>query len=201
MKIEVDGRTFKGIGELKTQLHTLLKSYASNQELSKNDLSFLIALMTQTEHGRKKIGNGISKIVVEDTPHRFKGFTVYRVDGSRDDFSYKKIVPCTSRKKHSNHEKDVIGAFRDLVRHRDKVKGSHIHHDGEPFSEIYQNFLQDYDLDPEDIKLIEPFHGIKAIKDQVIRQNFIEYHDERAILVEMTAEEHRLIHCPNCGLK
>jgi len=201
MKIEVDGRIFKGICELKKYLQTLLNSYASDQELSKNDLSFLIALMKQTEHGRKKIGKGVSKIVVEDNPYRYKGFTVYRTDGSRDDFSYKKIVPNTSRKKHSNHEKDVIGAFRDLVRPRDKAKGNHVHHEGETFSEIYQNFLNDYDLDPENIELIEPFHGIKAIKDPTIGQNFIEYHDERAILVEMSAEEHLLIHCPNCGIK
>lgn len=201
MKIEIDGRIFKGIYELKKYLQTLLNTYTSDQELSENDLSFLIALMKQTEHGRKKLGDGVLKIVVEDNPYKFKGFTIYRIDGSRDDFSYKKIVPSTSRKKRSDHEKDVIGAFRDLVRPRDKAKGNHVHHEGESFSDIYKNFLLDYDLDPENIELVEPFHGIKAIKDTTIRQNFIEYHDERAILIEMTAEEHILIHCPNCGIK
>ena len=116
-------------------------------------------------------------------------------------FRIRKLYQILPERNILTHEKDVIGAFRDLVRPRDKAKGNHVHHEGEPFHEIYQNFLQDYDLDPENIELIEPFHGIKAIKDHIIRQNFIEYHDERAVLIEMTAEEHLLIHCPNCGLK
>ena len=198
MKVEVNGATFKGVGELKKHLQTLLNSYKTNQRLSENDLSFLLDLMKQTEHGRKKIGKGISKIVVENTPYGYKGFTVYRVDGSKDDFSYRKIVPNTTRKKYSNHEKDVIGAFRDLVRPRDKAKGSHVHHDGELFSSILSNYLQDYNLDLENIELIEPLHGIKAIKDSVVRNTFVEYHNQRAVLIEMTAEEHIKIHCPNC---
>ena len=201
MEVEVKGIKFSGTGKLKDYLQRLLKSYSPGQEHSESDLSFIIALMEQTEHGMKKIDSGILKIVVEKNPYDYNAFTIYRPDGSKDDFSYKKIIPSTPRKKHSNHENDVIKAFRDSVRPRDTASGNHAHHEGETFDEIYKAFLEQYNVNPEEIELIDPLHGIKEIKDPTLKQSFIEFHDERAVLIEMSAEDHMRTHYPNCRSK
>jgi len=198
MKIQVDDHVFSGIGKLKEYLKYILNSYSINQEVSKEDLRFIISCMNLTEHGKKKIGTGVSKITVDDNHLGSKGFTVHRTDGSFDDFSYKKIVPGTNRKQHSNHEKDVIQAFRNSIRPMYATTGNHFHHEGKTFNEIYNEFIKENGLDPETMELSKCLHGMKQIKNPEIRREFIAYHDKEAVLIEMSAEEHLLIHCPNC---
>jgi hypothetical protein len=175
------------------KLKKILESYAFGQTVSEDHRNFILSCMKLSLHGQKKIGCGVKEIIVERNRGGTRGFSVLRLDDTLDDFSYKRILPTHARKTY--HEEDVYSAFRNLSRMRPKQNpGCQLHHAGLKFVEIYKTFMDTYNLKPEDIELSDARHGKKCIKDQEIRANFIKFHDDRATLIEVTPEEHKLLH-------
>lgn len=197
MTIQVNDATFNGYKDLKKYLQTMLFSYNIDQQLSENDLTFIITLMHQTEHGQKKLGTGIAKITVEKGERsKNRGFVLYRTNGTKDDCSYIKLIPCTENRQKRNHEEQIFKVLRTLVHKPAKIRGNERHHAGIGFREIVRNFLAENGLTIDMIKLkdSDTLLGAKSIEEEWIKDNFIRYHNEHAKLIEITPEEHLKIH-------
>lgn len=192
MMIVIDGIRYHSKSVAEARLREILESYQFGQIVSEEHHSFILSCMKLSPHGCKKIGCGVAKILVERNHGGTRGFTVLRVDDTLEDFSYKRILPTCARKTY--HEEDVYSAFRNLSRIPKKNPSCQLHHAGIKFVDICKSFLKEYKLKPEDIELIEIRHGHKRIKDPNIRVNFIKFHDAKATLVEVTEEEHKLLH-------
>jgi hypothetical protein len=201
--IIVNNLKFNGRKGVKLYLKNMLYKYNINDNLSEDDLLFFISLMNETEHGRNKIGVGILKVVIEKGLYGNRGFTIYRIDGSKDDISYIKITLFTDKQRHSIYKHQLINAFRHLTYSKPKIKGNQLHHEGKSFSNIFSDFLNTYSLTIDDIELTDcnKRHGIKFIKDPIIAKNFIKFHNKYAQLIEVTPEEHRAIHSVTCKIE
>jgi Protein of unknown function (DUF3223) len=94
--IKILDKEFGSQAKLKEYTREILYKYNLNQELSSEDLKFMIALI-QKRHpdADEKIGDGIERMWIQENTvshgtHR--GFRFERVDGSMDNFSYKACI-------------------------------------------------------------------------------------------------------------
>lgn len=134
-------------------------------------------------------------------------FHIYRKDGTNVDFSYRNCINNIGKSgKKSRKREDVLKSFRFVVRpqideFRTKVFGKktylncevlginfskktcHIDHKPpKSFINIFENFLEFYNFDYNNIELI-PVDGIyDTIKDEKIRNDWYEYHLQHAEL-------------------
>ncbi len=77
-----------------TRAGQLLRSTSLGSGLTDEDLTFMFTLLLRHPDAERKIGYGVARITVEQNP-RFPSarmFVVYRMDGTRDDFSYRKCL-------------------------------------------------------------------------------------------------------------
>jgi len=192
-KFEVDGTKFPTREAAEAYVRNILNSYSFSECISPEHQQFIVECLKLTPHGIKKIGYGIDKIIVERSQEGSKGFTIQRNDGALEDFSYRKLF---GERSSYCHKRDVKKAFRNAARAMKSNPGpsTHVHHEGMSFSEIYNSFLKERSLDPENIELSGYRHGKKLITDSALRNDFVKYHNERAILVEVSEADHRLIH-------
>ena len=90
--IKILDREF-GTTELKEYTREILYAYEIGQNLSSQDLQFMVALISQLHpDADEKIGEGIETIWIQENKVNrgtSRGFGFQRVDGSTDNFSYK----------------------------------------------------------------------------------------------------------------
>ena len=145
--------------------------------------------------------------IINGFPAKHPHFHIYRVDGTSIDFSYIKCIKNLSKGGYKSFVKeDVTKAFRFVVKpqinsFRDEIFGkkkylvcevlgvnfskvtAHIDHKPpKSFANILENFLAFHVLSIEDIK-VEPVDEMyKTISDEIIRDNWFEYHKQHAEL-------------------
>lgn len=139
-----------------------------------------------------------------------RGYMLYAVfeDGSEVDWSWQKALGVRDRCS------DVLNAFRYEVMQsvytvRDghmigdlvvtdsggvvEKGGVHVHHDGEEFSRILDEFLMEKGLRLEDIELEDIGRGYR-LKDRKLAEEWRRFHDARARLRVVSREEHVNLH-------
>jgi len=139
-----------------------------------------------------------------------RGYMLYAVfeDGSEVDWSWQKALGVRDRRS------DVLNAFRYEVMQsvytvRDghtlgslvvtdggvvTEKGDvHVHHDGEEFSRILDEFLRMRGLRLEDVELEDIGRGYR-LRDRVLAEEWRRFHDSRTRLRVISREEHVTLH-------
>lgn len=187
-----------------------------NVPIAGHDLVDLVALLENHPRADEKIGSGIENIQVELSGYAGVGngngdrcFHVYRSDGTKDNFSFKKCVSgedyspfrkFLEASRHAVHdilhykkahrfEKDGIGSpakvscaiSGELLTFKD----AHLDHFNPFFADIVRNFLTHNKLDPSTVAYSDDGYG-KSFLDAGLNDNFIAYHERVAVL--------RLIH-------
>jgi hypothetical protein len=134
-------------------------------------------------------------------------FHIYRKDGSDIDFSYKNCVNNIGKGGYKSKKRDdILKSFRFVVRpqidsFRTKVFGKkeylkcevlgvnfskktcHIDHvPPKTFINLFENFLEKYQLDFNEIETVPVDNIYDTIKDDTIRENWFQYHLQHAEL-------------------
>lgn len=159
--------------------------------MDKGDKQFLHTLIKLHPNYEKKKGCGIKDFVVKPTIYNSIGFFIIRNDGSTTDFSYKQCI--SPRTKLTKIRLACRSAIRPYIKKfktdRDKI----IHHI-KLFSEIVNVWLQtNKNIDLTINKTEDNCQEIFFINQQTIN-SFIKFHNKMAKIVEISKEEHKLIH-------
>jgi len=117
MKLSLGGLNFDSKRDAKLYAQNLLHSHSVGEILpSKYNNFFRDMLLMRGDAGREKIGPGIKYVKIEKNKNLHgKGFAIYRTDGTKRTFSYKKCFINDSARG------DFIKACRDAV-HKDIPK-------------------------------------------------------------------------------
>jgi len=191
MKLSLGGSNFDSKRDAKLYAQNLLHSHSVGEILpSKYNNFFRDMLLMRGDAGREKIGPGIKYVKIEKNKNLHgKGFAIYRTDGTKRTFSYKKCFINDSARG------DFIKACRDAV-HKDipkKIVYSEVHHADMEFGEIVDKFLQEKHLDFRDIKISDSTIP-PQISDPALREEFREFHRQHAKYEIVSKEEHMKIH-------
>ena len=162
------------------------------KKLSKDDKKFLTSILEMHPDYKSKIGIGIKDFFRKKTPYGTTCFFILRDDNTLTDFSFKKCIT------HPSNKTKIRQACRTAVvksiqRIRTR-KGYIIHHDELEFETIVVNWLSN---NPNIDCRIKPSKDnfykteFKSLKTSI---SFKQYHDSVATLIEITKEEHKLIH-------
>ena len=177
----------------------ILNRHAPGQQLAGLDLNDVVALLFNHPRAMEKVGAGIKSIEVGSAEHDAKCFHVVRLDGSRDNFSYKKCV-CGDPAPFTRFSTACRRAVDDDL-HRVKVDHFAEHQNGEEkvrcpetgewisfdeahvdhpppmtFSVIVQFFITTNDIDLGTVDYVrEGLYG-NEFRDDALRRKFREWH-------------------------
>lgn len=207
--IEIGQKTFKTKKEAEAFIQSVLYKYPPNNALEGDDLAFVCDLLALHPDKDKKIGIGIKSIIIEKETafNRTSHFSVIRMDGSKEDFSFKKcLTPSLNeplkmfRSSARRTIADQVVFFRDdfFLKNQDingrvrcAITGvsinkntSHVDHiPPDTFSKITSDFISVNKIDFSSIKFIESADGIgRLFKDDDLNSLFSSYHKKVAKL-------------------
>jgi len=187
----------------------IVNKYEEYQNLSKEDLDFMMDVLFTHEHAKEKIGCGVARMWLEKTEYGNKCFWLERADKTKTDFSFLK---CFSK---SSPKADFLKACRKAVEYividfRDAIFGidetiicpilnipitkhqSHVDHDQPyPFIVIARMFTAVENIDLFNIKYINGIGVEFADKD--LQRRWVDYHNQYAKLRVISAEANQKI--------
>lgn len=193
------------ITETKTNLRKILKERKIGYWLRGPELDYVVSLLT-LNHPRadEKIGCGIKGIRIKVMkPWNVRGFELIRIDNSKTDFSYLKIIGS----KMDRARLDRYAAFRTAIRkqvnqfkenffnsHSKPVcpvtfvpltwQNSQVDHYPVRFIDIVAEWLEKRGLKLGEIQVIGYADGqtTKRLSDPELEHNFIQFHSDHATL-------------------
>lgn len=206
-KYTVGDCSFGTLDEIRRKVRSIRDKYKDGIFIDDGDLKFMRDLLNRHERSHQKIGCGIAAMYVKKNTvfKNNRGFYLVRMDGTETDFSYEM---CLRNKSESRLQKfksacreavtDTIinfkrGCFADSKIKTCPITGESItpdnsHVDHEPpmtFDEIVRRFIDDNQIDIERVELsgIGEDGSIRnRIKNEILRDMFIAYHNQRALL-------------------
>lgn len=207
--IEIGDKIFKTKKDATKFIQSILYKYSLKGSLNGEDLIFICDLLNLHPNRSKKIGVGIESIIVEKekTFNRTTHFSIVRIDGSREDFSFGKCLTPSM----NNPEKlfrssarravaDQIISFRDnyYLKNQDGDKNakcditglligknsSHVDHvPPKTFYKIVSDFITSNVIDINSTIFLETVDGIgREFADDNLKKNFSDYHKQIADL-------------------
>jgi len=111
MRMTIGGYIFDSKKDAQDTIRQILHSYPNNTILAGGDAALITALVGLHPHADEKIGPGIHHISVRIIEHGAPGFVITRLDGTIDDFSYKRAL----EGKELDHRQQVIRAMRRAI--------------------------------------------------------------------------------------
>lgn len=178
----------------------ILAEYPMGAALVGDDLAFMLALLREHPRYAEKAGAGIAKLVVQRNGSGQKEFGIVRVDGSRDNFSYRKILTPLSARTEVNKalRREIlpqIQAFRDeALRRRNEsfeLDTWHVDHLPPSFEEMRDNWLRGMRLTLDDLALIPVQDGDGLmLADREFAASWQRYHQRHARLDLKTRVDH-----------
>jgi hypothetical protein len=185
--------------QLKERISAITNKYNKSDEIEKDDYDFIMELLLTHPHKKDFIHN-ISRMFFDKNKQYPTTKCLYLVmnDGTETAVSLPK---CVSYSKATEVKMAFRAAIRDDII---QLKGGLLnqdydaHHEEESFKLLLHKFIEYYhSRDPENwletVDLV-PINGIWSIKDERIRQNWIDYHRKNAVLRVMPRVEHKKIH-------
>jgi hypothetical protein len=205
----VNGRAFDTQKELRNQLRGILHGYKEGEAVSRDHMCFLYALV-ETYHPSAdlKIGIGVAQIEVRPNPiYKNRTFWIVRTDGTETDFSFEECLrPTKQLDKIRVACRNAVAPimvetksyfWRGVETDKCPITGeimtfanSHVHHAGEwSFDRIVTEFVNEYIKDINSVKLTGHLDGQIGdnFKSATLEQQFLDYHNERAILQVVSA--------------
>jgi hypothetical protein len=153
--------------------------------------NFLVECFNLTDHGKRLL---INMKHIKLVSKRANLFGIVYNDNSLHPFRLEGLF---KDKKHV-YMRDVriaMGLDATFNKRTPEVMDLSCHHAGIPMREILHGFLKLKNLTLEDIDIaFNEKEKRNTIKDESLRCEWITYHDERATLVWLTSEEHRIVH-------
>jgi len=199
--VEIAGKVYRK-PDAEEEFRTILNSHFIGDVLEGDEHDFVYDVLLMHPSSSDKIGCGVKHFrIAEGIFGRYQRVEIVRVDGSLQDFSYKKCF-----NGNNIHKRNVVKAFRFHVysqtkEFREKAYGKkkyvrcgitnlnvrkqdcHIDHaHPKEFEVLMFDFLKGRGLSLNDIEIISPNSGLHFIKDPEIKHAWEEYHRENAIL-------------------
>lgn len=200
MKIVVGDEVFGSKKALTEKVCSILWAYKPGQTISDEHHKFIYALLLRHSHAAEKIGPGVVRTIIHDNGFKSQGFSVVRVDGSIESFSYTVcITPNTPDKKvNSTFRREIVDqvlavkkkAFVNKVTITCPVTNTSItwdecHIDHEPpatFEVLVDRFLANRNISPEAIQIAKFGMGRFAFIDRELASAWQHFHKQHAIL-------------------
>lgn len=214
---------FKTKTDAKKHFSEMLNRYKPGEDINETDSAELTALIIRHHNSASKIGSGISHFLVIQAPYGKTCFAIARTDGTCADFSFGKCVDGVA----SSPFQQVLKAFRhvidpfmvetrlDLMKMYNEKDGrvpcaltgelllwkeAHLDHVyPKTFEKLVETFLLERKLAPEDI-VLEQKGDIsfgKTVKNQLLINEFYEFHKLNAELRLIRKEENLRMASPN----
>jgi hypothetical protein len=166
---------------------TLLNSGEAPRVCSPEEEGWLLECLQRHPRAEEKLREGIIAFHIRPALYGRRGFFIERPDHSFADFSIYKCFRASLSKSSSD--------FRQAARAAAGVKvqtGKHLHHQ-EPwtFEAIVRAFLKENDLGA--VEYGRSGMGV-TFKDNALADRFKTFHDERAVLVYLSEDEHYKAH-------
>ena len=202
--IEIGERKFKSKKEALIYYKTILNSYEFGQQLDHNDFSDILALLALHPKVEEKIGVGIKEVRIGKLKYNTRSFELVRLDDSTEFFSYTKRInaPRTNltrfreacRQATNDDLRKVKQAYFDKYSKNGAVKCQETgelctwtelsvdHRQPNTFSVIVERFIELNRIDIDKIKYIEIDGGPNEIADKELKENFRQYHKDKANL-------------------
>lgn len=195
-------QTFGSKADVTRYVKNILKRYREGQRLDQVDEVSIIDLIRLHPDAIKKMGNGISRIVVRKTPpFNSLGLWIVRIDETTTDFSYKICLngdPAPRARFTAaarSAVQPIIAEYRDslfvnkvicpMTGRELSIDDCHIDH-APPnyFSKIVDDFIALHEIDLNRVKYVERGDGraTEHFADKMLEQEFIEFHNARANL-------------------
>jgi hypothetical protein len=197
----VNGEHFKTKSALTDKVRDILYAYEFEQGLNDINLKFMNAILAMHPSADVKIGCGVSTIFVRQNPvhKRNRGFWIKRTDGTETDFSFLECLkPTDPLRKFKNACRQAISGdvFVFRVNNLDgdsvcpitgialNVYNCHVDHSPpNTFDSIVTDFITTNSINPEHVILNSSDAEIgDSFNDTVFAENFVTFHNERAVL-------------------
>ena len=173
------------------------------RKLEGEELEMVLALLEYHPRADVKVGAGVASVAVMPNAKdggAYNGFVLRRVDGSVEDFSYRKCLTpkgYLSQRARQAMRDDVqyqIWEFKSLAFERQvacpltgrhlRPDETHIDHHPTPFNQLMLDFLRAEKLTIERVEVVDlsSTSAEKTLADPALRQRWRDYHHSRASL-------------------
>ena len=162
------------------------------ETIDTEDKVFLKELLKSHPEYDMKVGCGIKDFFVEKTTYGTLGFNIIREDGSTTDFSF---MQCVSPKSKLTEIKCACRtAIRPTIEILRKDSSLIVHHHFISFDRIVSSWLRNNpDLDLSINETQDNSQETYFLNPNTIK-SFIQYHQDKATLVQLNQEQHKEIH-------
>ena len=203
-EINIGERKFLTKKEALNHYKGILNSYDFGESINEQDFLDVLALLETHPRKEEKKGVGIKQIRIAKLKYKTKAFELIRLDGSTEYFSYTKRInaPRTNmtrfseacRKAIQEDLRDVKQAYFDKHSKNGKVRCQETkellsweqlnvdHRQPNTFSVILDRFIELNNINLEKIEYVEIDGEGNELADLDLKQQFIEYHREKANL-------------------
>jgi hypothetical protein len=197
-KVFLSGHEFPSLTAAKAHAKAILDKYSSGDFVNNEELAFLksaIALRGP-EKLKEKEDVGIKSIFIDYNCGGDKAFYISRIDFSETDFSY---IKCFTKPNLFN---DFSAACRNSVQKEKAAQKMGLgfdqydaHHEGIPFKDIVQSFIEDEHIDITKIEFLKG-DGVQGryFKDEKLADAFKKFHSEHAVMEILEKEDHKERH-------
>ncbi len=203
---------FRTKTEAQEAIRTVLHKYNIGDELEGDDLLMIGAVLEQHPRSSEKIGCGLRAIavqVVTDYGGSGRCFQAVRLDGTRTDFSFQKVLfPATKLQLFKEACRDIVSPEVMEFRHRafdaasadghitcpvlgipiSRIGQSHVDHQP-PFDDLVEEFIQLEAISVESVELSGSGDGHvrKGFTDPMLTERWKAFHTTRARLRVVSA--------------
>lgn len=206
-KFEICGKIYTTKISLLNDIKKILNSYNLDDTINDTDKKIIVDLLKYHTEYKDKLGPGIDKIKIQETPYKNRGFTLFRKDGSFTDFSYIKCInhPTLLSKikeccRHAIIE-DIINFKQNMFSENKTIvcpithknigyEDCQIHHDNPTFSKIMKRWLKNKKITEEQINKSKDNSYETYFTDKSLIIDFRDFHNSIANLRAISKEGH-----------
>lgn len=203
----INGQFFPTQQALQQHVSQFLHGHRAPYRLADDEAAFMLDLLERHPSAETKIGVGVESIWILSNGKFGNGFYVQRVDGTREDFSYKQCLrPFTHASKckfaFRRAVDDQVNAVKRTVFPRSGMRvpcpitgepmtWETAHVDHEPprtFALLLETYLSERGIDYDMIALLEPEAGIGKHLPPALEADWAVWHSRYARLRVISAE-------------
>jgi|JFJP01.1.fsa_nt_gi hypothetical protein len=209
---QVADKEFSTKSALEKYIQGILHHYQDKQNLSDNDLTFMLEVLKFHPDYELKRGIGIKVICVkQNTVYHNKCFWLIRLDNSETDFSYKECLkPTSHEQKFRNACRVAIEPYTQVfkqqffdnskmeirlcpyIQEKLEPRNSHVNHKSpNTFKKLMDDFILLNNLDIHKVKIISASSDQNyqdRFVDKNLEKSWINYHNSHAILEVISKE-------------
>lgn len=212
----VNGEFFKTKAAIRERVRSILYAYPLGTRVAAQDSAFLLELLQNHPNAEQKIGCGVEAFEVRQESSISRGFYAIRLDGSAENFSYKKLLsPPTKLAVFKTVCRDLVhrqifrfkfNHFRGYAREDGRVQcpitekwimqeESDVDHTPpNTFAKIVTDFIGQHKIDVNEVEVQESkTEKGKTFTDNTLVEAWVNYHDANANLRVVSTFANRFI--------